>query len=112
MDYTLIGLKNTFCFHDDILIVSKDSEEDHFEIVTDSPKKLDADKLCMNIPACHFGKPAIAWLGCNITQLVIAPVESKTSGIFTYMAKLPICQNYLYGKKFSLKRSESFLFYF
>ena len=29
MDYTLIGLKNTFCFLDDILIVSKGSVEEH-----------------------------------------------------------------------------------
>ena len=29
MDYTLIRLKNTYCFLDDILIVSKGSEEEH-----------------------------------------------------------------------------------
>ena len=32
MDYTLIGLKNTF--FDDILIVIKGSEEDQFKLVT------------------------------------------------------------------------------
>ena len=45
MDYTLIGLKNTFCFLDDILIVSKGSEDDHFQLVLDCLKKLDADDL-------------------------------------------------------------------
>ena len=41
MDYTmLIGLENTFCFLDDILIVSKGSEEDHFKLVLDCLKKL------------------------------------------------------------------------
>ena len=29
IDYTLIGLKNTFCFLEDKLIVSKGSKEDH-----------------------------------------------------------------------------------
>ena len=29
MDYTLIGLKNTYCFLDDILVVSKGSLEEH-----------------------------------------------------------------------------------
>ena len=29
MDYTVIELKNTYCFLDDILFVSKGSEEDH-----------------------------------------------------------------------------------
>ena len=28
-DYTLIDLKNTYCFLDDILIISKRSKEDH-----------------------------------------------------------------------------------
>ena len=32
MDFTLIGLKNTFCFLD-ILNVGKGSEEDHFNLV-------------------------------------------------------------------------------
>ena len=35
MDYTLIGLKITFCFLDDILIVSKGSEDGHFQLVLD-----------------------------------------------------------------------------
>ena len=56
MDYTLIGLKNTFCFLDDILILSKGSEEDHFQIVLDCLKKLDADNLRINLPKCHFAK--------------------------------------------------------
>ena len=54
MYYTLVGLKNTFCFLDDILIVSKGSE-DHFKLVVNCLKKLDADKLCINLPKCHFG---------------------------------------------------------
>ena len=39
MDYTLIGLKNKFCFLDDIFIVSKGPEEDHFQLVIDCLKK-------------------------------------------------------------------------
>ena len=38
IDYTLIGLKNTFCFSDDILIVSKGSEEDRFQVLIDCLK--------------------------------------------------------------------------
>ena len=56
MDYTLIGLKNTFCFLDDILILSKCSEGDHFQIVLDCLKKLGADNLRINLPKCHFAK--------------------------------------------------------
>ena len=41
MDYTLIGLKNTYCFHDDILIVSKRSEDEHKHYVLNCLKRLD-----------------------------------------------------------------------
>ena len=39
MDYTLIGLENNFCFLEDILIVSKGSEHDHFQLVINCLKK-------------------------------------------------------------------------
>ena len=83
MYYTLIGLKNTFCFLDDILIVSKGSEDDHFQLVLDCLKKLDADNLRINLPKCHFAKQQISWLGYNITQSGISPPESKTSSIMS-----------------------------
>ena len=60
MDYTLIGLKNTFCFLDDILIVSKVSDEDHFQLVIGCLKKIDADNLRTNLPKCHFSKQEIS----------------------------------------------------
>ena len=63
MDYTLIGLKNTFCFLDDILIVSKSSEEDHFDLVLNCLIKLHADNLRINLPKCHFAKQETSWLG-------------------------------------------------
>ena len=83
MDYTLIGLKNTFCFLDDILIVSKGSEDDHFQLVLDCLEKLDVDNLRINLPKCHFAKQKNSWLGYNITQSGISPLESKTSSIMS-----------------------------
>ena len=83
MDYRLIGLKNTFCILDDILIVSKGSEEDHFKLVLDCLKKLDADNLRINLPKCHFAKQKISWLGYNITQSGTSPLEIKTSAILS-----------------------------
>ena len=67
MDSTLIGLKNTFCFLDDILIVRKGSEEDLFILVTDCLQKLDTDNLRINLPKSHLAKQEISWLGYNIT---------------------------------------------
>ena len=43
MDYTLIGLKNTYCFLDDFLIFSKRSEEDHEQSVFNCLKRLDGE---------------------------------------------------------------------
>ena len=40
MDYTLVGLKNTHCFLDDIIIVSRGSKEDHLKLVYNFLKKL------------------------------------------------------------------------
>ena len=44
MENTLIGPKNTFCLPDNLSIVSKISEADHFKLVTDSLKKINAGK--------------------------------------------------------------------
>ena len=82
MDYKLFGLENTFCFLGDILILSKNAEEDHFKIVIICLKKLDADNLRINLPIGHFAKKN-SWLGCNITQTGITPLESKTSAILS-----------------------------
>ena len=49
MDYTLIGLKNTYCFLDDILVVSKGSEEEHKSYVMSCLKRLDYKGLRMNL---------------------------------------------------------------
>ena len=49
MDYKLIGLKNTSCVLDDILMVSNSSEEDRFKLVTNCLKKLDAHNLRTNL---------------------------------------------------------------
>ena len=79
MDYALIGLTNTFFFPDDIIIVSKCSEENHVKLVKDYLQQLDAGNLRINLPRCHFAQPEILWLTYNISQSGISPLESKTS---------------------------------
>ena len=77
-DYTLIGIKNTDCFLDDILIVSTGSNK-HY--VLNCLKRLDDENLRVNLPKCHFSKMEIDWLGYHISQLVISLIESETSAI-------------------------------
>ena len=43
MDCILIHSKNTFCFADDILIVSKGSENEHKKLITDILVKIDKE---------------------------------------------------------------------
>ena len=81
MDYTLIGLENTYCFLDDILIVSKGSLIDHKNYVKKCLQRLDDENLRINLPKCHFGKLEIDWLGYHISQEGISPLESKTAAI-------------------------------
>ena len=81
MDYTLFGLKNTHCFLDDILIVSKGSLEEHEDYVMNCLKRRNDENVRINLPKCHFGKLEIDWLGYHITQSDISPLECKTAAI-------------------------------
>ena len=56
MDFTLIGLKNTYCSIHEILIVSKGSLEEHKCCVMNCLKLLDDENLRINLPKCHFAK--------------------------------------------------------
>ena len=81
MDHTLIGFKNTYCFLDDILIVSKGLEEKQKQYVLNCFKRLDDENLRINLPKCHFSKLEIDWLVYHISQSGISPIESKISAI-------------------------------
>ena len=58
-DYISIGLENAYCFLDDILIVSKEPEEDHKQNVLNCLKRLYVKNL-RYIPKCHFSKLAFS----------------------------------------------------
>ena len=79
MDYTLVGLSNTYCFLDDIIVVSKGSRESHLKYVYNFLKKLEADNLRINLSKCHFAKHQINWLGFTFSQSGVKPIESKTA---------------------------------
>ena len=68
MDYTLMGLKNTYCFLDDILIVSKRSLEEHKSYIMNCLRQLDDENLRINLPKGHFGKLEIDWLAYHISE--------------------------------------------
>ena len=86
MDYTLIGLKNTYCFPDDILVVSMGSLEEHERYVTSCLRRLDDENLKINLPKCHYAKLEIDWLGYHFSQSGFLPIECKTSAILALEA--------------------------
>ena len=86
MDYTLICLKNTYCFLDDILIVSKGSLEEHKSYVMNCLKRLDDENTRIILHKCHFGQLEVDWLGYHISQSGISPLEGKTAAILTLEA--------------------------
>ena len=71
IDCTLARLDNTFCFLDDILIVSGGGIEKHLDLVRKCLIKLDQENLRINLANCHFEKDKIEWFGHNITQTEI-----------------------------------------
>ena len=81
MDYTLVGLSNTYCFLDDIIVVSKGSKGMHLEYVYRCLQKLEADNLRIYLSKCHFAKQQINFLGFTFSQRGVKPIESKTAAI-------------------------------
>ena len=81
MDRTLNHSKNTFCFLDDILIVSKGEAKDHEKLVRNVLQKLDDENLALKISKCEFFQPAVNWLGHNLSIHGIITKITKTEAI-------------------------------
>ena len=81
IDCTLAGLNNTFCFLDNVLIVSRGGIEKHLDLVRKCLMRLDQENLRINLAKCHFAKDKIEWIGHSITQTGITPLSNKTEAI-------------------------------
>ena len=68
MDLTLINLTNTFCFLDDILIVSRGSLAEHNELVEKAMKRVEAEGFSLKLSKCEFSVHKINWLGYEIDE--------------------------------------------
>ena len=68
-------------FLDDIIVVSKGTQESHLKYVYNCLQKLEADNLRINLGKCHFAKHQINWLGFTFLQSSVKPIESKTAAI-------------------------------
>ena len=68
MDQELGNLPNTYVFLDDILIVTRGSQEKHFEIVKQVLKKLDNANIILKWEKCKFAAEELEWLGYKLSQ--------------------------------------------
>ena len=81
IDTTLRGLKNTYSFLDDIIIVTGGGIKNHKQQVFECLERLDKENLSINLEKCHFAKNKIEWLGFEINQHGIKPLVTKTEAI-------------------------------
>ena len=81
MDRTINHAKNTFCFLDDILIVSKGNEIEHGNLVEAVLKKLDAENLALKLSKCEFFKQVVNWLGHHLSEAGVRPKITKTEAV-------------------------------
>ena len=100
IDCTLAGLNNTFCFLDDILILSRGGIEKQLDLVRKCLIKLDQENLRINLAKCHIANNKIECLGHNITQTGITPLSKKTDAIGKLSAPSNIKNSDLFWAQF------------
>ena len=81
MDRTLNHAKNTFCFIDDVLIVSKGEEKDHEQLVLDVLQNLDDENLALKLSKCEFFQSSVYWLSHKYSPEGIIPKITKKEAI-------------------------------
>ena len=81
MDRTINQAKNTFCFLNDILFVSKGNEIEHGTLVETVLKKLNDENLALKISKCEFFKQQVNWLGHHLSASGVSPKFTKTEAV-------------------------------
>ena len=81
MDRTLNHAKNMFCFLDDILIVSKGSEQEHENLIMNVLGKLDRENLALKLSKCELFQNEVNWLGHKLSLDGISPKITTTEAM-------------------------------
>ena len=85
MEYTPIGLKNTYLFLDGNIIDVIGSQVEHLKLEYKCFQKRDEGNLLIH-SLTYFTKTVIERLGYKISQTVISPLHTKTSAILILSA--------------------------
>ena len=70
-----------FIFIDDVLIVTKGTKQQHLYKVREILKAFDEAELQLKSGNSIFAKQEIEWLGFELTDSGISPINSKVQGI-------------------------------
>ena len=81
MEMLLAKFREVFVFIDDILIVTKGTKSEHLDKLREILKTLDDAKLQLKAGKCMIAENEIEWLGFNLINQGILPVNSKEQGI-------------------------------
>ena len=81
MDRTINHAKNTFCFLNDILIVSKGNETEHGKLIETVLKNLDDKNLALKFSKYEIFKNQVDWLGHQLSESGSRPKFTKTEAI-------------------------------
>ena len=81
MDRYINHAKNTFCFLDDILIVSKEKEIEHGNLVEAVLRILDVENLALKKSKCEVLKQEVNWFGHHLSEAGVRPKFTKTEAI-------------------------------
>ena len=71
----------TFVYIDDILIVTKGEKSVHMQKVREVLKVLDSANLQLRADKCKIACTKIEWLGYELSEEGISPVNGKVQGI-------------------------------
>lgn len=77
----LSGVPNCEVYLDDIVLYSSSSWSDHIQLILTVFERLRDASLTLNLAKCEFGKATVTYLGKQVGQGQVRPVEAKIQAI-------------------------------
>ena len=83
MDSVLRDLDFCRCYIDDIIVASKDAQEHELHLRT-LFRRLREHGLTINVNKCQFAKDTVKYLGCNVSNEGVSPLDERVKTIREY----------------------------
>lgn len=82
INFVLSGVKHCTAYLDDIVIYTQTSVE-HLQVLEKVFARLTDANLTLNLAKCDFGRATVTYLGRQVGQGQVCPVNAKISAILT-----------------------------